>query len=344
MHTGAAEVIGRIKLLFDTSGLSAGHTCFALFTAEAPFAVAYHDTMIMRTYSPQSTIGSAIVLDTSPPTNPNKLAYYRAHLDDRLNGTPEEVLAACLASSPYGIGIDALVGRMRTPAEDVQTGLEGLMTLGAATNLGGRYYIHHSSLTALTNRIINTLRDYHENFPARQGMPREDLRAAAAKAMETKAFAALLANLLTQSAVVLEGPHVRLSEFKVTLSDRQHQLIESIYQEYERHGIVAPDANEVCKTVGVNRDTLLTLVQVGMLTGRFHRLGEAQFITDTAMNSALALVVERSQTTAGITVGELRDALEANRKAALQVLEYMDAKKMTRRVHERHVIFSHPPI
>ncbi len=344
MHAGTAEVIGRLKFMFGQTTLNAGESCYALFTPEVPFATMHKDTMVMRTYSPQTTIGSAVVLDPSPPAQPNKQEDYRLQLTKRIAGSPVDLVTTCLAGSPIGLKLEQLAARSRTTEEVLTDCLNGLKLDGSVIPIGDKYLIHNSCLTALLSRITTVLGDFHERYPQRQGIGREDLRVLVAKGMETREFAILLQLMAARSIIALEGAFVRLREFRIALQPWQQAMLDDIYAEYDKHGIIAPDLAEICTALKLNREALITLLQYGVVIGRFHRPGEAKFITDHPMNSALELVSLRSQTTGGITVGELRDALEVNRKSALQVLEYMDAKKMTRRVHERHVIFSHPLI
>ncbi len=344
MHAGTAEIIGRLKFLFGHIHLNTGDSCEAVFTAERPFAAMPGDIMVMRTYSPQTTIGSAIILDVSPPNNPNKHPEYNEELAKRISGSPLEVISTCLALSPFGLGVDELTARTRIAGDIVAGTLEEMINQNEIAPIGARHVIHNNCLTALIARISAILADFHERFPTRQGIGREDLKAIVAKGMAPREYSLLLQLLALRAIIVLDGAFVRLPQFRMTLLPRQQEVFDDIYREYNRHGIVPPDISEIGTRLGMPKDPLLGLIQYGVITGKFHRLGESQFITDEALTTAIDLVKARSIATAGITVAELRDELGANRKSALMVLEYMDAKKITRRVHERHVIFTHPPI
>src|ERR1051325_11239175 len=62
-HIGAAEVLGRVRVLDASSQIAAGHGGLVQLRLEAPVVAVHGDRFILRTYSPAETIAGGVILD-----------------------------------------------------------------------------------------------------------------------------------------------------------------------------------------------------------------------------------------------------------------------------------------
>src|SRR4029079_18640937 len=62
-HIGAAEVLGRVRVLDGTSQIAAGNGGLAQLRLEAPVVAVHGDRFILRSYSPAETIAGGIIID-----------------------------------------------------------------------------------------------------------------------------------------------------------------------------------------------------------------------------------------------------------------------------------------
>ena len=65
VHHGTMEVLARVNLL-DRDVLESGEQCFCQLALERPIPPLYADRLILRSYSPVSVIGGAVVVDPAP--------------------------------------------------------------------------------------------------------------------------------------------------------------------------------------------------------------------------------------------------------------------------------------
>src|ERR1041385_8030500 len=62
-HIGAAEVLGRVRVLEESSQIAAGQGGLAQLRLEAPVVALHGDRFILRSYSPAETIAGGVILD-----------------------------------------------------------------------------------------------------------------------------------------------------------------------------------------------------------------------------------------------------------------------------------------
>ena len=62
-HIGAAEVLGRVRVLDGPSQIAAGGSGLAQLRLEAPVVAVHGDRFILRSYSPAETIAGGVILD-----------------------------------------------------------------------------------------------------------------------------------------------------------------------------------------------------------------------------------------------------------------------------------------
>src|SRR5207248_533646 len=100
-HIGTAEVIGRVQIL-GTEEIAPGDEGFIQFRAEESFACARGDRYVLRSYSPMTTIGGGLVLDSAPRRHRRMDPAVMAALAAKQRGTPDDLLDTWLQALPFG--------------------------------------------------------------------------------------------------------------------------------------------------------------------------------------------------------------------------------------------------
>lgn len=341
LHVGTAEVLVRLRLLDGNAELAPGARAYAQLRAEREFVAARGDRFVLRSYSPMHTIGGGVVLDTEPRRHRKGDPAVLAALQARERGTPEDVVAALLQTSPMGLQRKDIPVRASVTAADADRAVASLAAASRLSVLGGDRVIDASLLRVLLDRAAQALRGYHTQFPLRPGMPREELRAALARDVDPRAFAALLARWQQDGAMAQEGATVRLADFEVQLNERQATLLDRIETFYVRCGIATPTIEEVCAEVKAPPDAVNALLKVGVERGRFAHVQGGAYYAERTLDELRELIRKQVADHGTITVGALRDLTQSNRKFALALLEYLDTVRFTRRVGDERVLSEH---
>ena len=87
VHIGAAEVLARVRVLADGGEIKPGQSGVIQLRTETPIVGALGDRFILRSYSPQVTIGGGLILDPFPPKHRSRdISAARARLETLSQG------------------------------------------------------------------------------------------------------------------------------------------------------------------------------------------------------------------------------------------------------------------
>jgi selenocysteine-specific elongation factor len=338
IHIGAAEVLGRIRLLDDREDLRGDETAYVQFRCETALACARGDRFVLRSYSPMHTIGGGTVLDPKPPRHSRRDAAVAEALAARERGVPADLVETVLLRAPLGLPARDLMAEAGLTPSDWELALKELVAQGRVVHLPQERIIHTAALSSLSTRAHDTLHAFHQQFPLRPGMPKEELRAALGRKVEPKPYLALLAYWQENRLVVQEGATVRLADFRVDLSERQETLLSRIEEFYAAQGIATPTIEEVCQAVKAPPDAVNALLKVGVERDRFARVADGVYYDMDTLNRLKAQIRAYVQDHGTITVAALRDLTQSNRKFALIALEYLDRIRFTRRQGDDRIV------
>jgi selenocysteine-specific elongation factor len=339
VHLGTAEILGRIRLLDGQDELPPGERAYIQFQAEAEFAAVRGDRFVLRSYSPMTTIGGGWVLDAAPPRHRKADKKVLDALAAKERGTPEDLIETLLQRRPVGMPAkEVYQSGGLTPAE-TETAINALLQSGKIAHLPPERFIHSSLLTALTERAVALLENYHKQFPLRIGMPKEELRSALGKDVDTKAFASLTSGWQQQNRIFTEGATARLADFQVELNERQKALLERMESFYQECGIATPTIEEVSREVKAPPDAVTALLRVGAERGQFVRVADGVYYDRETLGHLQQLVRDQVTQHGGITVATFRDLTDSNRKFSLQALEYFDTIRFTRREGDTRTLY-----
>ena len=339
IHIGTAEVIGRVRLLEDGGELAGGKSAFVQFRGETEFACQRTDKFVLRTYSPMKTIGGGEILDTSPERHRKGDSKSIGLLQAKERGAPEDLVLTILLKSPLGIFRKEALPQLGLTPEIATVTIQSLIETKQIVGLTTDRLIHPTLLSALSERVRGFLEPYHTQFPLRSGMPKEELRSALGREMEPRAFSPLLHYWEREGVFVSEASTVRMESFKVTLNERQQTMLDSIEEIYIASGIASPSIAIVSREIRTSQDAILSLLKVSTERGDFVRVTDGVYYHSSTIATLKSLVSSHLSSNKSITVGDFRDLTQSNRQLSLQVLEYFDLIKFTRRVGNDRTLF-----
>jgi selenocysteine-specific elongation factor len=345
IYLGTAEILGRIRLLDTRTELEPEGRAYVQFRGEIPFACARGDRFVVRSYSPMTTIGGGVVLDSAPARHRKADSAILEALEARERGTPEDLIETLLRRSAIGLLHKELPAASSLTPGEVEHAVATLTQAGTLVTLPSNRLFHAALLAPLTDRARVALEAYHAQFPLRPGMPKEELRAALEPArsrdsLKSGAFASLLAYWEAQGLLAVEGITTRLTTFQIQLNERQQALLGRIEAVYKACGIAPPTIAEVCREVKAPPDAVNALLRLGVERGRFARVQDGVYYHAETVAHLQSLVRDYIAAHGNITVAALRDLTQSNRKFALLALEYFDAIRFTRRQGDERVLYS----
>jgi selenocysteine-specific elongation factor len=307
VYLGAADVLGRVALL-DDSGL-------AQLVLEQPLGAVHGERFILRDASARRTLGGGLVIDVFPPprgrAKPERLAYLRA------SETPDHAAAleSVLHLSPNGVDLARFAANRNLPAAS-----------------GWRFSDAHWK--ALRGRVLATLAEWHARSPDSPGLAEERL----AKGISPEPRLKLVEELIRERLVARGPLGVRLATHRVELASADLALWKQL--EPRLAGLRPPSLAELAAASGVDARKVEAMLSRAERQGLVVRVSKSRFFLPSFLKKLQAMAEDLAHGK-NLTAASFRDRAGIGRNLTIEVLEYFDRIRFTRRVGDTHVIRGH---
>ena len=322
---GADEVIGRAFLNDEDEAL-------LQVRLERPIACALNQPFIVRKYSPPDVVGGGRISvplarvrkRTSSPTQ-----VIQASSD-------EEAILEVLKQSSEGVTTEEICRTLGKTAQDLGKAFESLGKSDGARGFAGLWFTS-AQHDACIERLMASLNEFHEANPNVSNVPREKILSRAGLKWTGKPADRILAQLVADGRLIVNGTSIRHPKFTVRLSEKQRILLNRILDELAKFGINTPSPLELSKAIYVPKQAVEEMLRLGIEVGEIVRVGDDLYYSWAELDRIKTEVRNRSKT-APFGAGDFRDWFGTSRRFAIPLLEYFDATRFTLRVGDQRVL------
>ncbi len=332
IHLETKEIFGRVVLL-DTKILKPGEKAMVQFRLEEPAVTDVGDRYVVRTYSPQNTIGGGVIIEPKAQKAKGFDEDLIAHLQKIEEGDPAVMVEENLLSN-FNIArkIDEIALDLNLPLDKVRSIVERLIEehkVACIDKKRGLYYAM-DNIKKLMAAIETELKQYHTANPTNIGMPQLELQKNISRGLDKILYNHVTGRLVTDKKIKTTADNkVSLQDFTVKLDKQLDDIGKKINDLYVDAGFKPPDMQTVlAQRLGPDKDVQKTfkyLIESGTLVDVgesvvFHK----KFVED-AQNKIISFLKKNKE----IKVSEFRDIIGASRKYALPLLIYFDTHNVT---------------
>jgi len=323
VHLGTGEVMARVHV---PKPILPGESGLARLSLETPLLARAQDRIVLRSYSPVTTIGGGVVIDPLPPRrltwSPGLAAESAAErlvamLARRAEGIPEEELPQLLGVS----GVDA----------------DRLATRTSGVRRVGTRWVESASIRVLEAAATAELEDYHRGHPASDGLSvgtlRQQLRG------PDWMVNAALDSLQKRGEVAMADGRARLAGFRVVLAGGE-SILDRITVAMEQAGLAPPTIGELAVELG--EISVEPALKILAKSGTLDRVTVDRYFAASALNAFREAVAAVGIADGEVTPAALRDRLGVSRKFLIPLLEWSDRQGITRREGERRLLVRQP--
>ena len=177
IHIGAAEVLARVRVLEEGSEIKAGSSGFAQFRFESPVVGVLGDRFIIRSYSPQGTIGGGLILDPfAAKHRARDTPAIRTSLQTLAAGNPAGQLTQFVADAGRrGLNVEAIAARTAWRDEGIERSRDEAIKSGDVKAVE-RTLISRGVFHDLKSQVMKEIQMHHQREPLARGLPKEVLR------------------------------------------------------------------------------------------------------------------------------------------------------------------------
>ncbi|MCL1979883.1 MAG: selenocysteine-specific translation elongation factor [Proteobacteria bacterium] len=345
VHLGTREIVGRLQLLTSDT-LVPGETTRLQLILQEPAAVWPGDRYVIRSYSPITTIGGGVILNSAPRKRKRTLkrdqeanqAYFST-----LKAADHErrLLLLVEEAGAKGMIADHLAARTGVFSKKLKKQLQHPISTGAllVIDSDSQRLLAASVAEALNQRIVELLTAFHRNNPLKAGLAKEELRSQLRPAVEQKVFQALLAGLIKKRVIDQEGADLKISGHTVTLQVDEQEMERKIEALYRQAALTPPNLKEVLTAFGEFPEKQIRQV-IDLLIGKGQviKINESLCFHAQTIQALQQEVVAFIRREGEIDAQRFKDLTGLTRKFSIPLLEYFDKIKLTIRIDDKRIL------
>jgi len=339
-HTGTSEIMARVVLV-DREELQPGQKVYAQLLLEEPVVTMGRDRFVIRSYSPIRTVGGGEILDPDAVKQKKTKERFAVELESLRTGTDVERVAVILGrTGVQGLTSSRLAVRTGIPLGDLNRILKDMAEKKSIIRIDREEtrIVSFPAYQGLKEELLREIGLYHQRFPLKEGVPKEELRTTAGQEIESKLFNMALKELENEKKILADREHVRLAAHRVDLKGNLGDLggrIETIYRDAQ---LTPPSIKEVMEALKGKKAESVSVFGVLLNEGVLVKVTEELYFHSEAMeklkeNYTAALVRDGKATPA-----TFKDLTGLSRKYIIPLMEYFDATKLTIRVGDHRTL------
>ncbi|MFC2044227.1 selenocysteine-specific translation elongation factor [Chloroflexota bacterium] len=324
-HTGAAERMAKVRLM-EKERLEPGEIAWAQLMLSTPVSLAKGDHFVIR--SPMETLGGGIIIDS----HAKRLRRFRPAIIQSLKvkkeGTTAEIIMELLKTKEP-LELPLLIAACDLPSNEVESTIEYLTHQEKVMSIGkGKHCLLFTTTgwEHLAKEAITIVEEYHRTFPARSGIPKVEM---GSRLNLGKQSLVICQRLVSEGVLFEEGLVVRLPSYQIRLNGSQQAKIDVFLKSLAQNRF-SPSGEVVLEA-----DLLNILIERQQVV----KVNASVIFSTQAYNEMVRKVTSHIEHTGKVTLAEVRDLFKTSRKYAQAFLEYLDEKRITRRIGNERVLY-----
>ncbi|MEX2283156.1 MAG: selenocysteine-specific translation elongation factor [Gemmatimonadota bacterium] len=315
VYLGTASVLARA---YPLSGpIEPGDQGWALLYLEERLTARVGDRLILRSYSPVTTIAGGEVLEWS--LRPYRRRAVHLPILERLRSPRfEDRCSAALQLAGWaGLAIDA--ARLRIPRFVQEVSPPGFFA-------GSRWFDSELAAESETS-LLTSLERLHQSMPTREAVDTEQLRTGVPRRIPALLRDAVLQRLITSGRIVERPGGLALPGWKPLLNPRHEQVRIALLETLTSAGLTPPERDRLTTSIGPEVPELLRLLAI---EGQVVAVSRDFFMIRSATEQAEQKIRE-ALNVGPMSVPQLKAVLGVSRKHLIPLLEHFDRAGLTLR-------------
>jgi selenocysteine-specific elongation factor len=319
-----------------------GESALVQLRLEEPMTALPGDRFIIRSYSPQVTIGGGVIVDGLAEKHRIRDTAARGWLDRLTDADLAERIATFIEMSGIHAMTQAEIAA-RTGASDEQIGAitKELLRTGRVfeVNAAPLVLLSGESYRELEAGLVEMLAEHHRREPLSLGLSREQVRDRIFGQVRPEIFRAVVASLAEEGKIAAERDALRLTSHRLALTDSDATAKETLETAFKRSGLQGRTLEETAATAGLKIELARKLYNLIAAEKRVIRIGDFVFHADS-IEDLKSRVRARKPLNPKMDVAVFKEITGGlTRKYAIPLLEYLDRERITRRTgNDREIL------
>ncbi|GFO55679.1 selenocysteine-specific translation factor [Geomonas sp. Red276] len=340
LHSATYEVAAQV-ILFDRSALEPGESCYAQLRLARPVLLLPGDPFVLRTFSPQATLGGGAVLDPAPPRRRRRSTEALMLLEAVESGCDQDRIRLMVESSLLsGVSIEELMNRSGLSARKLDTLLPPLLTSGAIVQMvkEPRIFLGRASFDHLKERLSHELVTFLRENTMQEGIGKEELKSRIPKRSDPRFFGPLLASMEKEGLAVSDRDLVRLPGRTAEVSRDQAEFQRELETTLIASDREPPAVKELCERLSCREKELYEHLNHLSREGRVVKVRSDLYYAPAPLADIRSRLTGYLREHGEITPPQFREFTGLSRKFMIPLLEYFDQERLTIRSGDKRVL------
>jgi len=339
LELGTSEAPARVVLL-DRKALDPGDSAFAQLRLGTPITSVFGQRFIVRDENAARTIGGGMVLRPASRRRRRDVVDELDALARLETGTAidrvEQVLRQSGFEEPKTLRLCGLAG---VEPEELDALFAELDAAARRVPVDGTdIRVVPAAVSELGDRLSVWLERHHRKNPDRPGRPAESVIGWIERLTSRPLAKPLFDLFLTEGRIKRIGAFIGLPAFAPTLSTADERLMATLIDEIRRGGFQPPSLDAIPGVPAGDRKRVVKLATLAVALGELVNVDGTIFLHIDAEAELRRRVVSLVEQHGGVTVSQVREALDSSRKFVVPFLEWLDRAGFTRRDGDQRVL------
>jgi len=338
-HIGTTLTNASIFLL-DREELAPGEGEFVQLRLERPVVALPQDRFVIRGSSAIQTIGGGVVLDSHPDKHKRHSSSVIADLRLLKDGTSEQALRQHIHHSGMeGINLEDLLNRVEVPSTEVQSTIRKMVEKGDLLFIDPEKLkvIEKGRYQELRGMALSQLGDFHQRFPMKSGLSKEELRTKLPPEVDVKLFQILINELIQSKEVVLEKDKLRLSGHQISSVDEKG-LFKRVEASVLKGGLQPSSPKELSEEWSEGEEEVRAIFEHLVHEGVLVKVKGELYFHRVPFENLKGELITYLKSHREITTPQFKEMTKASRKYVIPLIEYFDQIKLTLRLGDKRVL------
>ena len=340
VHHGATEVLARVYIVGAPGFVSPGGRAWAQLRLERPLAVIPSDRFVLRSFSPQCTVGGGEVVRLNPPKYRIKESLSRVNSLERFKASGDLERAVLVAEERglRGFGIEDIqyeCGWTRKKASEI---LEGLLKSGEISG-SQSFLINTATLEACTSAAKTFLEEFLNENRHSNGVPLSALKSKF-NHYSDELISMVITGISSEAGYDLNGDLISPKGHSVKLSEEEAGVLESILIRVESAGLEGLRREELKTSLLVDENSFNEMLSILLRLKRLVLVSNEFLFSGKSLEGLKDLIWDFAENSPDrvLDVSIFKRLTGLSRKYAIPLLEYLDQEKVTVRSGEKRVV------
>ncbi|OGP90844.1 MAG: selenocysteine-specific translation elongation factor [Deltaproteobacteria bacterium RBG_16_47_11] len=342
-HIGTNLTIAS-SFLLDREELAPGEGGFVQFRLDRSVVALPQDRFVIRDPSAIQTLGGGVILDTLPTKHKRYAAAVIQDLTLFKEGRGDEILRQhILRSGAGGIRFGDLLNRVAILPRGI------LRLLKEMTDRVEILIVDPERMKVIDIRpyqrlkemVLTRLIEFHQRFPMKSGLAKEELRTKLPGEMDVRLFQTLLNELIQLKKVVMEKDKLRLPSHQIASADEKG-LMKRVEGALRTADLQPPSSKELSDQWSENEQEVQAVLEHLVHEGILIKIKSGMYFHRISIERLKEKLINYLKQHQEITTPQFKEMTRVSRKYAIPLIEYFDQTRLTLRLGDKRVLRTIP--